>query len=39
MGSMGGGYEHILGKLVAMLSRPDQWIIRAVREEGADYET
>lgn len=32
-------YEHILGKLVTMLSHPDQWTIRAVREEGADYDT
>ena len=26
-------YEHILGKLVNMISRPEQWSIRAVREE------
>ena len=32
-------YEHILGKLVSMLSHPDQWTIRAVREEEADYDT
>jgi four helix bundle protein len=31
-------YEHILGKLVTMLSHPDQWTIRAVREEEADYD-
>ena len=31
-------YEHILGKLVTMLSHPNQWTIRAVHEEGADYD-
>ena len=31
-------YEHILGKLVIMLSHPDQWTIRAVREEEAAYD-
>ena len=31
-------YEHILGKLVTMISHPDQLTIRAVREEGADYD-
>jgi len=31
-------YEHILGKLVNMISHPEQWIIRAVREEEADYD-
>jgi four helix bundle protein len=30
-------YEHILGKLVMMLSHPEQWTIRTVREEGANY--
>src|SRR5512136_1354637 len=30
-------YEHILGKLVIMISHPDQWTIRTVREEQADY--
>lgn len=30
-------YEHILGKLVNMISHPEQWTIRTVREEGADY--
>jgi four helix bundle protein len=30
-------YEHILGKLVIMLSHPDQWTIRTLREEGANY--
>jgi four helix bundle protein len=30
-------YEHIMGKLVTMLSHPDQWAIRTVREEGPDY--
>ncbi len=34
-----GEYEHILGKLVAMLSRPDQWTIRTVREEEPGYDT
>ena len=29
--------EHILGKLVNMISHPEQWAIRAVREEGSDY--
>ena len=32
-------YEHILGKLVNMISRPEQWTIRAVREEEAEYDT
>ncbi|HNS51547.1 MAG TPA: four helix bundle protein [Anaerolineae bacterium] len=31
-------YEHILGKLVTMISHPDQWTIRTVREEGAGYD-
>jgi len=30
-------YERILGKLVNMLSNPEQWAIRSVREEQADY--
>lgn len=30
-------YEHVLGKLVNMLSHPEQWTIRAVREEEAPY--
>ncbi|MBN2469569.1 MAG: four helix bundle protein [Anaerolineae bacterium] len=30
-------YEHILGKLVNMISRPEQWTIRAIHDEGADY--
>ena len=30
-------YEHILGKLVAMITHPDQWTIRTIREEDADY--
>ena len=30
-------YEHILGKLVNMISRPEQWTIRTIHEEGADY--
>src|SRR5512139_1505705 len=25
-------YEHILGKLVIMMSHPDQWTIRSIRE-------
>jgi four helix bundle protein len=32
-------YEHVLGKLVNMISRPEQWTIRAVREEEAEYDT
>jgi hypothetical protein len=32
-----GEYEHILGKLVTMLSHPDQWGIRSVREEEVPY--
>ena len=30
-------YEHILGKLVNMISHPDQWTIRSIREEEASY--
>lgn len=30
-------YEHILGKLVNMLSHPDQWAIRSAKEEDGDY--
>jgi four helix bundle protein len=30
-------YEQILGKLVNMISHPDQWTIRSAREEEADY--
>lgn len=30
-------YEHILGKLVKMISHPDQWTIRSVHEEEASY--
>jgi four helix bundle protein len=33
------GYEHILGKLVTMISHPDQWTIRSVREEEPEYDT
>ncbi len=29
--------EHILGKLVIMMSHPDQWVIKSIREEEADY--
>ncbi len=31
-------YEHILGKLVNMISHPDQWMIRSIREEEATYD-
>ncbi len=30
-------YEHILGKLVNMVSHPDQWSIHTIREEEAVY--
>jgi len=30
-------YEHILGKLVVMISHPDQWTIHTISEEEADY--
>lgn len=30
-------YEHILGKLVNMLSHPDQWAIRSAKEGDSDY--
>jgi four helix bundle protein len=30
-------YEHILGKLVNMISHPEQWAIRTVHDEGVDY--
>ena len=30
-------YEHILGKLVVMMSHPDQWTIKSIRENEADY--
>jgi four helix bundle protein len=30
-------YEYILGKLVTMISHPDQWTIRTIHEEGIDY--
>lgn len=30
-------YEHILGKVVTMITHPEQWIIRNVREEGDSY--
>lgn len=30
-------YEHILGKLVVMMSHPEKWTIRSVREGEADY--
>jgi len=32
-------YEHILGKLVTMISHPDQWTIRTIREEEAEYDS
>jgi hypothetical protein len=31
-------YEHILGKLVNMMSHPEQWAIRTVREEQEVYD-
>jgi four helix bundle protein len=31
-------YERVLGKLVNMISHPEQWAIRAVREEEAEYD-
>ncbi len=31
-------YDHILGKLVTMISHTDQWTIRSIREAEADYE-
>ena len=30
-------YEHILGKLIIMMSHPDQWTIRSIKENEADY--
>jgi four helix bundle protein len=30
-------YKRILGKLVTMISHPDQWNIRTIHEEGIDY--
>lgn len=30
-------YEYILGKLVNMISQPDQWTIKSIRENEADY--
>ena len=30
-------YEHIMGKLVTMLSNPDQWVIHTMHEEEPDY--
>lgn len=32
-------YEHILGKLVTMINRSEQWTIRTIREEEAGYDT
>ena len=29
--------EHILGKLVNMLSHPEQWTIHTIHEEGSEY--
>ncbi len=29
-------YEHIIGKLVKMISHPEQWIIRTGQEEGCN---
>jgi four helix bundle protein len=31
-------YEHILGKLVRMISHPDQWTILGIREEPNEYD-
>ncbi len=31
-------YERIVGKLVNMISHPDQWTIRVVREEDVGYD-
>ncbi len=30
-------YERILGKLVTMLSLPEQWTIHSIHEEGSEY--
>jgi four helix bundle protein len=30
-------YEFILGKLVNMMSHPEQWVIRNIKEDQADY--
>ena len=30
-------YEYILGKLVNMISHPEQWTLRTVQEDGSDY--
>lgn len=30
-------YEHILGKLVVMMSHPDQWVIKSIRDDEALY--
>ena len=30
-------YEHILGKLVNMISHPEHWTIRTIHEEGSEY--
>ncbi len=30
-------YEHILGKLVNMISHPDQWAIHSIKEDEAAY--
>ncbi len=31
-------YDHVLGKLVMMISHPNQWTIRTIREDEATYE-
>jgi four helix bundle protein len=31
-------YEHVLGKLVNMISRPEEWTIRAVRDAQIEYD-
>ena len=30
-------YEHIFGKLVTMISHPEQWSMHAIHDEGASY--
>jgi len=30
-------YEHILGKLVNMISHPEQWAIHSIREDEVGY--
>ncbi len=35
--SLNQQYDHVLGKLVTMLSHPEQWTIRNIREQEEDY--